>query len=188
MARPKMNPDETRSVRFNLRFTTDERSRIATQARIAGLAPHEYCRRRCLEYEVQPPLHHRVDPAIVTELNRIGLELSAIGNNANQIARSKHTGRRERVAWDRVTEAIVARSEELSAVLEKVLLVSELNQLGLDLSAIRSNSRVLARAAEDGTPPKIAWQGVVAEIKTRGAEITAALKRLVPEDAEGEHD
>lgn len=188
MARPKMHPKETRSVRFNLRFTADERHRVDALARVAGLPPHEYCRRRCLEYEVRSALHDRVDPRLVTRLNELGLELNAVGNNANQIARSKHTGRRERVAWQGVVEAILALNEEISAVLEKALVVSELNQLGLDLGAIRSSARTLARAAEEGTAPQIAWQDVVAQINAHGGEITAAVNRLVPKDDAESHD
>lgn len=122
MARPKKHPEEKRSERFNLRFTVAEREHIATQAQLAGLEPTEYLRRRSLGYEVPTKGAQRTDPGLVTEVNRLALELSALGNNANQIARSKNSGRRERVAWDAVVERITELGEQASEVLERLVL------------------------------------------------------------------
>lgn len=115
MARPKMHPKETRSVRFNLRFTAAERVHVDDQARIAGLAVHEFCRRRVLGYKVPPaPAQRRTDPGVLTELNNLWRQLKAIGNNANQIALNANTGRRERQSW----EGVVGRVHELADAVE----------------------------------------------------------------------
>jgi len=83
VARPRKDPNEKRDQRFNLRFTAAELAHVETQARIAGLSPHEFLRRRSLGYTVPQAGKARTDPAVVTELNRLGLELKAIGVNAN---------------------------------------------------------------------------------------------------------
>jgi|GEM_PF-1861576 len=196
--RPAVAEEERRSSRLNIRFTRAEHARILAQARIAGLKPVEFCRRRSLEYEVPAPLHQRVEPGLVRALNSVGLELKAIGNNANQLALASHTNRRFATSWQNVASRVHELGDELDGVLEKVLLVSELNQLGLDLSSIRSSARALARAAEgsdvvnDGSAeeedddPKSAWEKVVADIKAHGKDITAALRRVVPAPVEDE--
>lgn len=190
--RPTVAEEERRSSRLNLRFTRAEHARILSQARIAGLKPVEFCRRRSLEYEVPAPLHQRVEPGLVRALNSVGLELKAIGNNANQLALASHTNRRFATSWQDVAARVHELSDELDVVLEKVVLVSELNQLGLDLSSIRSSATALARAAEapdvvSGRPaedesddPKSAWKKVVDDITDHGKDITAALRRVVP--------
>ena len=122
MARPKMHPDETRRVRFNLRFTEAERVHVAAEARIAGLAVHEFCRRRVLGYKVPPaPSQRRTDPGVITELNNLWRQLQAIGNNANQIALNKHTRRRERSSWEAVVARVHELGEEVEAKLEQLV-------------------------------------------------------------------
>lgn len=126
MARPTKHPSERRTKRFNLRFTLAELEHVETQANLAGLEPTEYLRRRSLDYEV-PLQSARADAAgFVTELNRLALaleknaqELSAIGNNANQIARALNSGRRSRIDWDTVGEEIERLSKQSRALLEQ---------------------------------------------------------------------
>lgn len=123
MARPRKHPDEKREQRFNLRFTAAELAHVETQARGAGITPHEFLRRRALGYIVPPaPAHRRVDPGLVTELNRLGLELKAIGNNANQLALATHTNRRFAASWEAVVERIHELGGEVSATLERLVI------------------------------------------------------------------
>ncbi len=123
MARPTKHPDEKRSQRFNLRFTVAELEHVETQAAIAGLEPHDYLRRRALGYEVPSAATRRADPGLVTELNKLGLELAAIGNNANQLARDVNSGRAPKVAWEAVVERIDELGEKTTTALEKVVLL-----------------------------------------------------------------
>ena len=122
MARPTKHPDEKRSELARARVTVAELEHIKRQARIAGLDVSEFVRRRLLDYEVPSSATRRADPGIVTELNKLGLELSAIGNNANQIARAANTGRRSHVAWEAVVSRIHELGDQVTAALEKVVL------------------------------------------------------------------
>lgn len=106
--RPKKTDAEKRSERFNLRFTEAEIEHVRLQADAAGLEPHEYARRRVLGERVSSPSPaHRVDPALISELNRIGV-------NVNQLARATHRGSDFAAYWREV-------GSELRAVLGKVL-------------------------------------------------------------------
>lgn len=118
--RPELSPEERRTERFNLRFTVSEKRKIQRDADLAGLSAHEYLRRRGLEHRVVPS-GARVDPGLVTELNRLALEISALGNNVNQIARSLNARRRVRHDWDATVEAIEALSQRATEALERIL-------------------------------------------------------------------
>lgn len=123
MPRPKKHPDEKRDQRFNLRFTAAELAHVETQARLAGIGPHEFLRRRALGYVVPPAsAQQRTDPGIVTELNRLGLELKAIGNNANQLALASHTNRRFATSWAGVVERIHELGGQVTAALERLVI------------------------------------------------------------------
>ena len=122
MARPKKHPEDKRDRRFNLRFTEAELSHVETQAAIAGLEPHDYLRRRALGYEVPSSATRSADPALVRKLNKLGLELAAIGNNANQLARDANSGRAPQIAWEGVVERIGELGDQASETLEKVVL------------------------------------------------------------------
>ena len=121
MPRPRMHPDERRDQRFNLRFTVAELEHVETQARIAGLSPTDYLHRRALGYEVPSAATRRVDPALVTEINKIGLQLNRIGVNANQLARDANTGRTPRIAWQDVVARINALGDQVAKALEKAV-------------------------------------------------------------------
>ena len=85
MARPKKQDGEKRSETARFRVTVAEREYIRAQARAAGLPGAEYLRRRALGYTVPPARSGLTDPALISELNRIGV-------NVNQLARAVHRG------------------------------------------------------------------------------------------------
>ena len=107
MARPKKEQHEKRDQRFNLRFTLAEIEHVRLQASHAGLDPHEYLRRRALGHAIPPAPQRSSDPALVSELNRIGV-------NVNQLAHAAHRGMDFTQHWAGV-------SAELRAVLTKVM-------------------------------------------------------------------
>jgi len=84
MARPKKAAAEKRSERFNLRFTLAEIEHVRVQAQRCGLEPHAYARRRVLGHRVAPA-RGQVDAAVLSELNRIGV-------NLNQVTRALNAG------------------------------------------------------------------------------------------------
>jgi len=91
MARPTLQPDEKRSERHNIRLTLAEHEHIRSQADAAGVDVAEYLRRRALGYTVPAAASRRgIEPALLSELNRIGV-------NINQIARNLNSDRRERL-------------------------------------------------------------------------------------------
>jgi len=95
------------------------RDYIQQQAEEAGMSEAALVR-HMLQFAASPPAKLQT-AALISELNRLGLELKSIGNNANQIALNKHTGRQERLAWELVVETINERCAQLDDALEKVL-------------------------------------------------------------------
>ena len=122
MGRPRKNEHELRSAVARARLTPAEHEHVKTQAHLAGLEVSEYVRRRILDYEVPSSATRRADPGLVTEVNRLALELRAIGVNANQLARSANAGRRARSSWQDVVERVNVLSEKASEVLERLVL------------------------------------------------------------------
>ena len=122
MARPTKHPDEKRSALARARLTPAEHEHVKTQAHLAGLDVSEYVRRRILGYEVPLKGTGSADPGLVTEVNRLALELSAIGNNANQLARSANSGRRAQSAWADVVARINELGDQVSGALERLVL------------------------------------------------------------------
>ncbi|MEM6890250.1 MAG: plasmid mobilization relaxosome protein MobC [Pseudomonadota bacterium] len=107
MARPKKQQDERRSETARFRVTLAEREFIRMQARTAGLPETEYLRRRALGHAIPPAPQRSSDPALVSELNRIGV-------NVNQLARATHRGSDFTRYWAQV-------GRELQSTLRKVL-------------------------------------------------------------------
>jgi len=84
MARPIKDPEEKRSEVARFRVTIAERAFLRSQAEAAGLSEAEYLRKRALGLPVRAA-QSGSDPALVSELNRIGV-------NVNQLARATHRG------------------------------------------------------------------------------------------------
>jgi len=108
MARPKKETEEKRSESLRTRFTVAEYLHVRQQAEAAGLTPAEFIRRRALGLVVQPP-PRRADAALISEINRIGV-------NVNQLARSVNAERTFLGDWRDIADelrrviALVARS------------------------------------------------------------------------------
>lgn len=86
MARPRKQTEEKRSETARFRVTLAEREYICAQARAAGISEADYLRARALGHQIRPaPSRGGVDPALVSELNRIGV-------NVNQLTRATHRG------------------------------------------------------------------------------------------------
>lgn len=108
MARPKKQRQEKRSEQTKERWTLAEYAYLNQQARIAGVTRAEFVRRRALSRPVSAaPTSSSYDPAIISELNRIGV-------NLNQIAKHANAGRG-------APHSLVALQADLQRALEKVL-------------------------------------------------------------------
>lgn len=104
MARPVKTPEEKRSDVARFRLTAAERAFLRSQADAAGLSESDFLRRRALGLPVRAAAA-RSDPALVSELNRIGV-------NVNQLARATHRGADFTRYWREVgteLEGILAR-------------------------------------------------------------------------------
>ena len=104
MARPEKSPEEKRSEVARFRLTIAERAFLRSQAEAAGLSEAEYLRKRALGLPVRAA-SERSDPALVSELNRIGV-------NVNQLARATHRGTDFTRYWREIgtrLEGILAR-------------------------------------------------------------------------------
>ncbi len=112
MARPRKQEHERRTASVRADLTEAEKAYVQEQAVKAGLSEAEYTRRRVLGFAVASTSGARCsDPAIVTELNRIG-------NNVNQLTRAVHTDRDFAKFWREV-------GQELRRVLAKVVKIAE---------------------------------------------------------------
>ena len=109
MARPKKQDEEKRSETARFRVTVAEREYIRAQASSAGLGEAEYLRRRALGYAVPPARSGRSDPALISELNRIGV-------NVNQLARATHRGSDFVHTWRTIGQQL---SETLASVVKR---------------------------------------------------------------------
>jgi len=122
MARPKKQTYERRTSFVQARVTLAERRHVQQQAAEAGLSEAEYVRRRALDCVVQASRHSaRFDPALVSEINRLALQLSALGNLANQVARACHTDRRLPAGYGELPSRIKRLLRLVEQTLEKTL-------------------------------------------------------------------
>lgn len=105
MARPVKQEHEKLGEVVRLRLTLAELEHVRSQANLAALSVSEFLRRRALGLTVQPP-PGRADAALLSELNRIGV-------NVNQLARAYNADREFRGDWQ-------ALSAEVRRLLVKV--------------------------------------------------------------------
>lgn len=82
MARPTKDDAAKRTERFNLRLTPAELAHVQQQAAHAGIGAHDYARRRVLSHRV-PPARSQIDATLLTELNRIGVNLNQLTHAVN---------------------------------------------------------------------------------------------------------
>ena len=107
MARPRKSPVKKRNTQRNLRFTLEEDQLLRVEAAKAGLSVSEYIRDLALKHRVSAPAARRADPALISELNRIGV-------NVNQLARAVHTGRKFTQYWNEI-------GSELELILKQIV-------------------------------------------------------------------
>lgn len=121
MGRPRKQDDERRTSATRADLTLAEKLYIQSQASAAGLSEAEYVRRRALGFAVPARSERESKAALVSEINRLGRELAALGNLANQIALYCHTDRRIPVEWDVLPYEIKELARQVEATLEGVL-------------------------------------------------------------------
>jgi hypothetical protein len=121
VARPRKQPHERRSHGVGSDLTLAEKLYVQGQAAQAGLSEAEYTRRRVLGYAVKAASPGKSDPALVSEVNRLGVQLSSLGNLANQIALYCHTDRQIPASWSRLPSEIKLLLQLVEQTLQKLL-------------------------------------------------------------------
>lgn len=106
MARPRKDENEKRSAVARFRLTLAEKAHLRAQVHTSGLSEAEFLRRRALGLPVRVSAT-RSDPALVSELNRVGV-------NVNQLARATHRGSDFTAYWKQI-------GRDLEAIMDKVL-------------------------------------------------------------------
>lgn len=109
MARPKKHEHERRDASTRTDLTLAEKAKLAELVRESGLRSEaEFVRAAIFSANIHPPARtSSVDPALISELNRIGV-------NVNQLAASVHMDRDFVQYWREIGDA-------LSKALEKVI-------------------------------------------------------------------
>lgn len=122
MTAPQSQRHERRTTFIQARLTVAERCFVQQQAANASLTESEYLRQRTLGHEVRVPRpQSRFDSALVSEINRLGGQVAALGNLANQIALYCHTDRPIPPEWDALPSEIKGLLRLVEQSLEKVL-------------------------------------------------------------------
>lgn len=119
MARPKKQPHEQRTASTRADLTVAEKLYLSEQASRAGLTEAEYVRRRALGHQVSPA-PARADAALITEINRLGVEMRAWGVNLNQLTRDENAGREFHGDWVALRDRLHYELDEVERVLAKV--------------------------------------------------------------------
>ena len=127
VGRPRLHPSERRSQEVRVRLTPAEKLYVEEQAQAAAITPVEYVRRRALDHRVTSG-GGVATAAVVSELNRVGVQLSGLGNVVNQVARYAHSDRQAR-GFDGDWEAILSSVEDarsaISAALDQLFAPTE---------------------------------------------------------------
>ena len=121
MARPRKQEYERRSTSVRAHLTIAEKNHLLEQAIAAGVSAAEYVRRRALDLAVTTRTEKQAKAALVSEINRLGNQLAALGNLANQIALYLHTDRQLPGGWETLPSEIKALQRLVEQTLEQVL-------------------------------------------------------------------
>jgi len=123
MARPRKNAAEKKSERVVVWMDPGERKKLDAKARSAGMSVPDYLRKIVEDDIVNNHMRISIDPEIIDKLHSAAIELKAIGNNVNQLARATHRGRDIsyyfRGIGDELSNVITRTDQTLTALLEK---------------------------------------------------------------------
>lgn len=122
--RPKARPDVARSESVRLCFTISEKAALSSLARDAGMNMSDYIRQRLFEENGEAPARSSravSDPALISLLNKLNLELARTGNNANQLARATHRDSDFTQFWREIGDEVRFAAVQARTALAKVL-------------------------------------------------------------------
>jgi Bacterial mobilisation protein (MobC) len=87
MARPQKQSDQHRQYRLSVRVTADELAVLLDRVREAGVDRSNYLRQAILVTRVSTSRTTKADPALIAELNRIGVNLNQMTRTTNGTGR-----------------------------------------------------------------------------------------------------
>lgn len=122
MARPRKSEHEKRTIPLYCDLTLAEKAYVQQQVAAAGLSIAEYTRRRVLGYRVPARAEREAAAALVSEINRLGNQVAALGNVTNQVALYCHTDRRIPPEWECLPSKINDLTQLIEAKLESALI------------------------------------------------------------------
>lgn len=121
MARPQKLAAERRSNR-TVRYTEAEWQLLSQRGAEAGLAASEFVREASLRGRVVKVVRKgAADPALISELNALAMQLASLGNLANQVALYLHTDRSIPREWAALPRAIEETRQEASRLLVQIV-------------------------------------------------------------------
>ena len=121
VGRPPKHDLEKRSVQLDARYTQLEADFVQEQADAAGISRAAYIRKRTLGERIVVPQMRGIDPALIIKLDQLIQEINAMGNNANQIARSVNSGRRLPPGTEAIGVAIAEMRDKVISTLDEVV-------------------------------------------------------------------
>lgn len=119
--RPELPKHLKRAASTRADLTLEQKARLTAKAREAGMTEAELLRTFIDHGRVVVSGSRHADPALVSEVNRLALELKAIGVTANKMAVSVHTGRKFRLRWEHVATEIDGLRTQVSDVLGRLV-------------------------------------------------------------------
>lgn len=121
--RPKKTGAEGLSERLTFRMSIAERGRLEAEAAQAGMSPSDYVRARLFSTRrsMPSPAPQAVDPALISLLNKVNLELRRVGNNANQLALATHRDSSFTQFWREIGDEVRFAAVQARSALNQVL-------------------------------------------------------------------
>lgn len=125
--RPKQDTRQALTRHVGVRFSEVERARLDDEAAALGVSVSDLIRGRALDGGKAPRRARgskppALSPEALAALNAAGLDLRAIGNNTNQIARALNGGEvADHADLARIADALDALRPQLEAVFARCL-------------------------------------------------------------------
>ena len=118
--RPK-KAGEKRDQRVVIRSTPTEKTNIERNAAGAGMSVSDFCRSRSLGFRPVATSVRMADPALISSLNALVVQLKRDLNNINQLARATHRDSAFQEYWHEIGKEQRALIDKASRVLDEAL-------------------------------------------------------------------
>lgn len=121
MARPRLSELERREHSTRADLTLAEKHELTRKRKLASMSEAELLRTFIRDGEVIVQGGGRSDPALVTEINRLALQLRKAGVTANKLAMATHMEREFRGRWQEIADELDAVCADAAELLKRVV-------------------------------------------------------------------